>query len=95
MESTMNVKHLCIIFWSTPTVCATTIQNFCVLSRTNTNSKIMNMQRWISNWEKMEQFAQMIPSQKPIAHNVIGFWMELHCILSAHPWHRPRICLHK
>jgi hypothetical protein len=72
LGSTMNNKHLCLIFGLTPSVCSRTIiwmlQKTVRLLNNNPFAKV----RFPSN-EKMREFADMVQAREPLVDDIIGF----------------------
>ena len=70
--STMNIKHLCLLFGTTPNVCSQTVRRMLKqvprILRNNEFAKVV-----FPNNERMAQFAAMVQNHEPVAHDVIGF----------------------
>jgi hypothetical protein len=72
LGSTMQYKHLCLIFGNTPSVCSRVI---------NTMLKKVVRRLWshlfaqvkVTNAAKMREFADMVQEQEPLVSNIIGF----------------------
>ncbi len=70
--STMNIKHLCLLFGTTPNVCSQTVRR--MLKQVPRNLRNNEFAKVVfPNNERMAQFAAMVQNSEPVAHDVIGF----------------------
>jgi ribosomal protein S27E len=70
--STMQIKHLCLIFGITPTRCSAVIHH--LLRAIPSKLRLHAFAKVVfPNNEKMAEFAAMIEQREPLAHDVIGF----------------------
>ena len=72
LGSTMNYKHLCLIFGITPSVCSRAI-NWMLIKivwelRDNPFAKVK-----FPNREKMREYAAMVQVREPLVNDIIGF----------------------
>jgi hypothetical protein len=70
--STMGIKHLCLIFGITPTVCSRVINQMMLLVVQRLNRHPLAMVKF-PDAEKMKNFAQQINSHEPKVDDMIGF----------------------
>ena len=72
LGTTMNYKHLCMIFGVTPLVCGRVIRMMLqLIVRQLSDHAIAQVK--IPDPVKMRQFADMVQLRAPIVNNVIGF----------------------
>ena len=72
ISSTMNIKHLCLIFGSVPSVCSRSLTKLLkLIPRKLGNHPFAKIE--FPSQEKMTTWAKMIQQREPIAHDVIGF----------------------
>jgi hypothetical protein len=70
--STMSVKHLCLLFGITPSVCSRILSNMLKLVvRTLRHHPVAKVE--FPDEEKMQQFAQIVCTHEPSVQDVIGF----------------------
>ena len=70
--STMNIKHLCLIFGSVPSVCSQSLTKLLkLIPRKLQNHPFAKIE--FPSQEKMTTWAKMIQQREPIAYDVIGF----------------------
>jgi len=78
--STMQIKYICLLFGCTPSVCSRILRNLLKIIprklRHHAFSKVV-----FPDEEKMAEYAAMVQSREPVAHDVIGF-MEGVAVLS-------------
>ena len=72
LGSTMNHKHLCMIFGIVPGVCSKVIRAMLRLAVDRLSDNPIAEVRF-PNAEKMRQFAEMVQSREPLVDDVIGF----------------------
>jgi hypothetical protein len=70
--STMNNKHLCLIFGLTLSVCSRTINWMLQMTVRLLNNNPFAKVKFPSN-AKMREFADMVQAREPLVDNIIGF----------------------
>ena len=74
--STMNIKHLCMLFGSTPSVCLQSLRKLLKrIPRKLLNHPFAKVK--LPSEEKMHELAALVHSHEPIANDVIGFMDRL------------------
>ena len=72
LGSTMNYKHLCMIFGLVPTVCGTVVRAMLRRAVERLADDPIAAVRF-PNEEKMREFARMVQAREPIVDDIIGF----------------------
>ena len=78
LGSTMNNKHLCLIFGITPSVCSRALNWMLQKTVRLLKNNPLVMVRFPSN-EKMRAFANMVQQREPLVDDIIGFRMVFLC----------------
>jgi hypothetical protein len=72
LGSTMNNKHLCIIFGFTPSVCSRKISWMLLKTGRLINGNPFATVKFPSN-AKMREFADMVQEREPLVDKILGF----------------------